>query len=159
MMIAVLRRLLMIYLAYGLAALASGFLVAHTEYAIQPAEMITVTGYAFLVSIMIALYAAPFAAATALIGEFRGIRRWWFYAAAGSLTGLVLGLMFKGPQWFPWGGLGYGAVAGLIFWVLAGRRAGLLAEADQPASQRTVQIAMALTAAMTIALISLSALA
>ena len=82
-------------------------------------------GFGVFVSALVFYFAAGPAAFTLAVGEYFSIRRWWYYALAGAAIGLGLGLMFNSPEFFPWLGLGFGPVSGLIFWAVAGRRAGL----------------------------------
>jgi uncharacterized membrane protein len=127
----ILSRLFFILLGYAPAAISSGFVLAL-------ALAVTGSGFGgrtamplnefFAVGMMasgfIALYAAPFAAIVVAVGEWMAIRKKRYYAIAGSVIGLILSVLFYVENWFPFVGGGYGSVAGLIYWWVAGHRAG-----------------------------------
>ena len=73
---------------------------------------------------LIAIYASLPAAVTALIGEITANQNKFYYSIAGCLIGVALpiyvGMTFLLPV-----GLLLGSVAGLIYWRVAGRNAGL----------------------------------
>jgi hypothetical protein len=100
-------------------------------------------GFGVVISYMIAIFAALPASATIAVGEFRRWRMWWYYSIAGSLTGLALGSIFQPPSFFPWLGVSFGIVSGAIYWLLAGRAAGL----EEPRAHVTVVWVMGLIAA------------
>jgi hypothetical protein len=101
-------------------------------------------GFGVVISYMIAIFAALPAAATIAVGEYRRWHMWWYYAIAGSLTGLVLGSIFQPPSFFPWLGVSFGVVSGGIYWLLAGRVAGL----EESRARLIVVWVMALIAAI-----------
>jgi hypothetical protein len=123
-------RLIKILLAYGLASLAAGYAV-HISMLLSPADAAnreaSTAGVTFglMVTMFVAIFAAMPAALVVSLGEFRSWRMWWYYAIAGSFIGATLGKMFGPPEWFVWLGLGFGPVSGLIYWLIAGRNAGL----------------------------------
>lgn len=142
----ILRRLITIIFAYLLASISSGFVVA-VLMSIFPAnprpgspnsEFLFTLGLAV---IFITLLAAPPAIITIMIGEWWQIRRKRYYAIAGMLIGLALSLLFFYMNWFPYIGFGYGAVAGLIYWRVAGGRAGAL---ESKPGKSAVQITLAI---------------
>jgi hypothetical protein len=125
------RRLINIVFAYLIASSSSGLVVAilyrltHEE----PGTSTFLANFTDLLAVaifMISLFAAPPAIVTIMIGEWWHIRRKRYYAIAGTLIGLALGSLFYVVGWFPFVGFGYGAVAGLIYWYIAGQRAGVL---------------------------------
>jgi hypothetical protein len=130
-MLYILSRLFFIPLGYALAAISSGFVLA-LAFAVttsgvgsrtaMPLNEFFETGW--IGSLVIALVAAPFAAIVVAIGEWAAIRKKRYYAIAGSVIGLILSVVFYLHNWFPFVGGGYGSVAGLIYWGVAGRRAG-----------------------------------
>jgi hypothetical protein len=117
----------------------AGFLLASlvTGYVVYAALLLFPTGgagqdavsggptFGLFISMFVAYFAALPASLVIAAGEFKAWRMRWYYAIAGSLIGLVLGWMFSPPSWFPWLGLGFGTVSGLIYWAIAGRKAGL----------------------------------
>ncbi len=126
---AALKQIALILVGYCLAAVITGFVVAacvhfdNREYGEGARQGFF--GFAVMVSFFVAVFAAMPAAGTVALGEYKAWRMWWYYALAGSLIGCVLGYSFRPPAFFPWLGLGFGPVSGLIFWAIAGRNAGL----------------------------------
>jgi hypothetical protein len=124
-----LLHIMKILLAYALAALAAG-------YAVDAALLVVPSGgvgqdagaggitFGLMVTFFVGLFAALPASLVVSIGEYKSWRMWWYYAIAGALIGYVLGKLFSPPLWFPWFGLGFGPVSGLVFWAIAGRSAG-----------------------------------
>jgi hypothetical protein len=124
-----LKHLSRLVFAYLLASLATGIVVYISLLMFPSGGMGQDAksggiGFAFMVSVLVAYFAAAPAALTIAVGEFNLWRMPWYYAIAGSAIGFLLGTMFAPPEWFPWLGLGFGVVAGLIYWVVAGRKAG-----------------------------------
>jgi hypothetical protein len=125
-----LLRFIKILVAYGLAALAAGYAV-YLALLIFPSATFghdaTAAGftYGLMVTMFVSIFAALPAALVVSLGEFRSWRMWWYYAIAGSAIGATLGKMFAPPEWFLWLGLGFGPVSGLVYWVVAGRSAGM----------------------------------
>ncbi len=130
-MVTALIRFAIIILAYGLASLAAGYAV-YIALLIAPADGLGKDAYqsgitfGLVIAMFVAMFAALPASAVVAVGEFRSWRMWWYYAIAGAVIGAVLGNMFMPPLWFPWLGLGFGPVSGLIYWGIAGRNAGLV---------------------------------
>jgi hypothetical protein len=123
-------RVLLIIAGHLLASLVTGYVV-YSALLLSPTGGIgqdaTAGGIAFglMVTMFVAYFAALPASLVIAAAELKSLRMWWYYAVAGSLIGLGLGWMFSPPPWFPWLGLGFGPVAGLIYWAIAGRKAGL----------------------------------
>jgi hypothetical protein len=122
-----LKHLLRILVAYLVASIITGYVVdisllGYSGGAGDDARR-DILGFGVLVSFFVTFFAACPAAATVAWAEYKGWRMWWYYAVVGSLIGLALGNMFKPPHFFPWLGLGFGPVAGLIYWAVAGRHA------------------------------------
>jgi hypothetical protein len=126
---AILKHLPFIAIAYLLAAVVTGYVVDASLLADSGATADGARkdflGYGLFISFFVTYFAAAPAAATIALGEYFSIRRWWYYALAGSAIGFGLGSMFKPPEFFPWLGLGFGPISGLIYWAVAGRKAGL----------------------------------
>jgi hypothetical protein len=129
-MTSALLRTVSIIVAYLLASLAAGYAV-HLALLTEPTGNLgqdaTAGGMTFglMVTVFVIIFASVPASLVVSLGEFKSWRMWWYYAIAGSLIGLALGTMFAPPTWFPWLGLGFGPVSGLIYWAIAGRNAGL----------------------------------
>jgi hypothetical protein len=145
----ILRRLFFILLGYGLSSISSGFVVALVMMITQmyfpdasrdPGRQSLLENF-YLATILISLLAAGPALIVISIGEWWAIRRKRYYAIAGVLIGLGLSLLFYLMDWFPYVGAGYGSVAGLIYWFVAGRHAGFLTP-DEKAAHRVQQIAL-----------------
>jgi hypothetical protein len=144
---AVSLRLLRIVAAYLIASLVTGYVV-YASLFFDTSGMGTDArngglGFGLLITFFVACFAASPAALTVAVGEVNSWRSWWYYGLAGSLIGLVLGFMFKGPAFFPYLGLVLGVGSGAIYWKLAGQMAGL---ADDP-SRRVVALLMFTVAA------------
>ncbi len=129
-MMAFALRILVILFGYILASAATGFIV-YAALRLFPSGGFgqDASRNGFIFSYMVTLFVMYFAAVPASLviawGEFRAWRMWWYYAIAGSLIGLGLGYGFSPPWWFPWLGLSIGPISGLIYWGIAGRKAGL----------------------------------
>jgi hypothetical protein len=125
----ILKHLAFIVIAYLLASVVTGYVVDLSLLADSSATADgarkDLLGYGLFITFFVTYFAAAPAAATVALGEYSSIRRWWYYALAGSAIGFGLGSMFKPPEFFPWLGLGFGPVSGLIYWAVAGRNAGL----------------------------------
>jgi hypothetical protein len=139
----VVKHLFFIFLAYALASVVTGYVVdisllTYGGVAGDDARKDTL-GFGLFVAFFVTYFAACPAAATVAVGEFFAIRRWWYYALAGSAIGLGLGTMFKPPEFYPWLGLGFGPVSGLIYWGVAGRHAGLA----EPKARRILALGVA----------------
>jgi hypothetical protein len=139
-------RLFFILLGYALAAISSGVVVALCMHLLgNPAARNGVAswdefpGMALFISAYIALFAAPFAAAVICAGEWMPIRLKRYYGIAGIVIGLILSVLFYMHNWFPYVGGGFGSVAGLIYWWIAGRRAGI---SDPSAARKLQQISL-----------------
>ena len=147
MIISVTGRLLRVIAAYLLASLVTGYMVYASLFfddsGMGKDAQNGNLGFGLMITFFIAVFAATPAALTVAVGEIKSWRMWWYYSLAGSLIGLVLGFMFKGPAFFPYLGLVLGVGSGAIFWKLAGSVAGL---ADDP-SRRVVALVMFAVAA------------
>jgi hypothetical protein len=127
----ILKRLFFILIGYALASIASGIVVG-LVYAwndiINKPDMHSILSHALgicaAVTMFIGVYAALPAAVTVLIGETTANRNKLYYSIAGCLIGgalpIVVGIMALIPV-----GLLFGPLAGLIYWRIAGRNAGL----------------------------------
>ena len=132
----ILRVLVGFVLACIAAALVKlGFSLTPAELVSDDVDKLTASG---VLSLMIAthnaVFAAPFALVAAAIGEWQSIRSWIYYALAGiaiAIAGFIA--LYSGES----GGqativnnyalaafLAAGFVGGLVYWLVAGRRAG-----------------------------------
>lgn len=158
----ILGRLFVIIVAYAFAALAaSAFLHVMTlgELLLSAAEFPDVIVGSIAVSIpfvtLFVAYLAFVPAAVAIaIGEILGARDWLYYAIAGAIAAGVAVALFwhTAPEPVDFGGadaawpqmrllddprialaiLGAGMIAGLAYWVIAGRSAGNWRRGHQP---------------------------
>ncbi len=147
MIVAVSGRLLRIAATYQIASLFTGYMVYGSLFfddsGMGRDAQSGNFGFGLMITFFIAVFAATPAALTVAVGEIRSWRMWWYYSLAGSLIGLVLGFMFKGPAFFPYLGLVLGVGSGGIYWKLAGSVAGL---ADDPPRRVVALIMFALAA-------------
>jgi hypothetical protein len=129
--ISVIIRILLIIAAYAVASLATGYVV-YGSLLLYPTGGIGLDakandwGFGLMVAAFVAYFAIAPAAMVVAAGEFKSWRMGWYYALAGMVIGFGLGSKFSPPDWFAWLGLGFGPCAGLIFWGIAGRKAGFL---------------------------------
>jgi hypothetical protein len=137
-----LARTFFVNIAYGLASFSSGLVVSLcTVILVDENATRSMPGIGqflvttFIIGVMIALYAGPWAAAVIVFGELKAIRRKRYYGVAGILIGLGVSLLFYTQNWFPYVGAGYGSVAGLIYWWVAGRTAGFVDPTDRQSNQ------------------------
>jgi hypothetical protein len=123
------KHLALILIAFLISSVITGYMVDLSllfyvgDFSDKARENFPVFGLS--ITLFLTYCAVTPAAATVAVGEFFRIRHWWYYVLAGSAIGLGLGTMFSPPEYFPWLGLGFGPVSGLIFWYISGRRAGL----------------------------------
>ena len=130
MIASVLQRFLFIFLAYALAASVTGYAVDLSLLwgggGMADDARMGFWGFAIVITSFTAYFAASPAALTIALGEYFNLRMWTYYAIAGAAIGLGLGYLFVTTQsYFPWLGLSFGPVAGLIYWAIAGRNAGV----------------------------------
>ena len=131
---ALFKHIFLILVAYLLAATASGINVAfvhfHGTIINQPSmleQFNRALMYCYFVSLMIVLYAATPALGVINYGEWKDVRGARFYVIAGCLIGGALPL-FVGMLEFLYlvpVGLAFSSIAGWIYWIIAGHRAGL----------------------------------
>jgi hypothetical protein len=74
--------------------------------------------------VLIGIYAALPALLAVTIGEVRRIQHRLYYIIAATLIGMGLPVFVGLDRWYILVGLGFGPVAGLIYWFVAGRNAG-----------------------------------
>ncbi|MCH9806316.1 MAG: hypothetical protein K0U74_01160 [Alphaproteobacteria bacterium] len=143
---------LRILFGFALACFAAA--LTQVLFVITPADLYGLEGQArwerlgFSVAIaasaaaQIAVFAAPFALAAVLFGVLMGLRGWAFYVFAGLVVALLgLGVIYAGEQGSEFTiANGYaiaayafsGIIAGYVYWVMAGYRAGAgFSAADQ----------------------------
>ncbi len=120
-------RLFLILLGYGLATIASGVVVGLIFTFAEKTMDNEVVGIIAFAIALIGMYAALPALVAVVIGEAASIRRKVYYIAAATLIGMVLPVVVGLDHWYILVGLGFGPAAGMIYWVIAGRRAGLQA--------------------------------
>jgi hypothetical protein len=153
-----LLQLLRIVAAYLIASFVTGqvVLVSLMNQDQSYVQEIQQGGWQFglTISYFIAIFAAFPAFATIAVGEFKVWRMWWYYAAAGSLIGLLLGTLFQPPSFFPWLGVSFGIVSGAIYWLIAGRSAGL---EDSTARLAVVSITSVVTLILAVLLLPAAA--
>jgi hypothetical protein len=140
-------QLLRILLAYAISALITGFVVhgslflASSVEGTNDARNLTL---GLFIALMISWLASFPAALAVTVGEWLRWRMWWYYSVCGSIIGLVLGYLFQPPAFFPYLGVSFGIVSGLIYWAIAGRRAGL----EDGVQRKTVTLVMVVTTAV-----------
>ena len=135
-----LKYLLLVLVGFALASFASGGAVT-LAYAVDKhvfggnahfnLDFLSV----LVISMFIAMFAALPAFLVVLAGEFGNIRSLIYYAVAGALIGGGESFIFYDRPWYPYVGIGFGLVAGAIYWLLAGRVAGQV-EGDSRLSPR-----------------------
>lgn len=133
------KRLAIILLAYALSSLVTGYVVWAFQFLDGKEDVgLRNPGFGLFIALLVAWFASVPAGLTVLVGEAKDWRMWWYYSAAGSFIGLVLGMIFNMTWFFPWLGLGFGPVSGGIYWAIAGRRSG----AEDAGERRAILIAM-----------------
>lgn len=140
-----LGRIFYILMSFALACLAAGltkvlFATTPSELAGLPPDvaadrMSKVFESGIFAGVVTGMFSAPFAAVVAAIGEWRRLRDWTYYALSGVAIALVGFLaQYSGePQGAPsivnnyalTAFLTAGFVGGLIYWLFAGRTAGV----------------------------------
>ena len=120
------KRLLFIFLGHGLASAASGVVVAIAyQFSIgKIPPLADIPSILFMISALIAEFAAPPALLVVLFGEAKSVRNLPCYAAAGCLIGVGIPIYLGMDILFHVIGFAFGPVAGAIYWQVAGRNAG-----------------------------------
>lgn len=136
MILSVLR----VMVGFILACLAGG--AVQVLFALTPADLMNrgadalaqAGQWSLLAAIHSAVFSAPFALVMVTLGEWRSIRGWLYYAASGvaiAAAGFIAQLSSEGPgqpsivnNYALTAFLTAGFVAGNVYWLLAGRRAG-----------------------------------
>lgn len=100
--------------------------VANTSIADVLVEFAKFVIYSAAVVFTVISLASAGAVASILLGEFIGLKRWWYYALAGALNGVVIAGGLFGPTSYH--GLSFGQqlfaggfLSGLVYWFLAVR--------------------------------------
>jgi hypothetical protein len=145
------QRLLLAAAGYLLAALAGGYLAAFlfTFYAGQLGDDArrSFMWIGLLTATVVFLASAFPASCFIAYGEYNRIKRWWYYALAGSATGAIFSALFLFEDKYPWPGPVLGVVSGLIYWLVSGRQAGNVGDASP---RRLVGIVLAAGVALTL---------
>ncbi|MFN0265050.1 hypothetical protein ACKTEK_14360 [Tepidamorphus sp. 3E244] len=131
-------RILIMFFAFAMAALAAAAIAAGGIVAIDgpptleepPLELM---GKVMLMGLagssVVAALAGPVALVVGLVGEVFQFRSWVYYTLGGALAA-VAGMAVSGYERFDQGSatavLTAGLVAGLVYWLIAGRGAGFL---------------------------------
>lgn len=129
MILHILKRVFFVLLGFVLATLASGvvvtiaFLIGESG-GTQDRYVTHVPGLFVLICALIGLYAALPAGLAVLVGEVRPVREKLYYMVVGCLIGTGEPLYVGADSYLVPVGFLFGIVAGLIYWRIAGRRAG-----------------------------------
>jgi hypothetical protein len=117
-----LKTIAAILLGYALASIASGCVVALAMSLQSGWPGFSVLRDAAVVTMLIAVYAAPPALVAILAGEFTPIRRLTYYCAVATAIGVALPILvsgaIRGNRLIPVGLL-FGPAAGWIYWRVA----------------------------------------
>ena len=124
MILHLLKRLFFILLGYGLATIASGVVVGLIYSYASNTMTNEIIGIVLIAILFIGIYAALPALLTVIAGEVLRLRMRIYYMIAATLIGMALPAVVQLDYWFIAVGLGFGPVAGLIYWATAGRNAG-----------------------------------
>jgi len=133
-----LRRLAVILLAFlaSAAAVVPVVLLLSVLAGSLPALDSELLSYIIVAFIMLAVLTFLPAAAVIAVAEWKRIRHWLFFTSAGGLTALLLLFLLgfvQGLQWptaVNWAVLTIGGLAaGFVYWLVAGRASGKLADA------------------------------
>jgi hypothetical protein len=119
------KRILLILAGYSLATIASGIVVGTVFYVFNGDASMNPFGLIAFAIVMIGIYAALPAFLFVAVGEAMALQFRLYYIAAACLIGMVLPVVVDLNHWYVLLGLGFGPVAGMIYWYIAGRRAGL----------------------------------
>ncbi|WP_373506118.1 hypothetical protein [Aestuariivirga sp.] len=124
MILHILKRTFFILLGYGVATIASGVVVGLIFAYSTNSMMNEIFGIVVIAILFIGVYAALPALLTVIAGEVLRLRIRVFYMVAATLIGMALPVVVQLDYWFIAVGLGFGPIAGLIYWASAGRSAG-----------------------------------
>ena len=114
---------------YVLATIASGVTVGLIFAFAEKTMASEIPGLIGFAIMLIGIYAAFPALAAVVVGEATRLRSRLYYIAAATLIGMVLPVAVGLDWWYILVGLGFGPVAGLIYWFVAGRHADLRGQA------------------------------
>jgi hypothetical protein len=149
------KRYLIILVAYLLAvavtSLGVGVVMLFIDHSRTPfLPFLQLCGFVFA---FVSILASAPAAVVVGVGEWRAWTALWFYACVGVLTGLVLGSLFRIEMWFPIAGVVLGAVAGSVYWAVAGRNAGVLKTPETARAQTHLLLLLGTSVVITVAVI------
>jgi hypothetical protein len=159
MIFSAIKRYFIILVAYFLSVVVTAFGVGVVTFAFESGNSILpFLPLCAFAGIIICVFASVPAAVVVGIGEWRAWTALWFYAGFGVLAGLVLGALFKGPiVWlYPIAGVGLGALAGTVYWAVAGRNAGFLRRPETARAQTYLLLLLVTSVALMIATIAIS---
>jgi hypothetical protein len=129
------RRLLTILLGYGAACLASGIIVAAAFLLFDPVSpsnainlpsIADILGISIIITGLVAIKAALPALLAVIYSEIQPVRSRSYFIAAGFVTGGFTPAFQYLDLWYYGLGMGFGPIAGLIYWYIAGRNAGIV---------------------------------
>jgi hypothetical protein len=138
MIFTAIKRYLIILVAYFLSVAVTAVGVGVVTRVVEPNNsFLQFLPLCALVFMIVSIFVSLPATVLVGIGEWRAWTALWFYAGFGVLAGLVLGVLFKGHvAWlYPIAGVFLGALAGSVYWAVAGRHAGVLKVAETARAQ------------------------
>ena len=144
-----LKRFLTIVVAYAVtvfvAALGASLAIKMTSLnASESLATFAVFGFACLI---IGMFATIPSAVLVMIAEFLKIRSPWYYVTIAIVAGVVLARVFVNETWMLLVGAGLGMVCGATYWVIAGRKAGILKDPENGRAQTQLLLLLAATIA------------
>ena len=125
------RRLLLILAAYAAAVLFAAVIAGvYFRYFKEPVGRESLAEYIAIAAYLAALLCSVPALVVVAISEFVPLSNWPFYTVSGAAIGVAILVVLFGPGFYGADvvtflvGLATGAVAGFIYWLIAGRSAG-----------------------------------
>jgi hypothetical protein len=146
-----LKRFLIIVAAYVLTVFVAAMGGSLAIYTTSSQSMAFVGILAFA-GIIIGMFATIPSVMLIMIAEYFGIRSLWYYAAIAVIAGVVLARVFVNETWMLAVGAGLGLACGAVYWVIAGRNAGVLKALDATRPQTHLLLLLAATIAVQSAL-------
>lgn len=144
---AALKRFLVIIVAYVATVLvaALGASLAIEVISLSPSESLAVFAIFGFACLIIGMFAAVPSAVLVMIAEALRIRSPWYYVAIAVISGGVLARGIFNQTWMVLVGAALGVLCGATYWMIAGRKAGVLKNPENGRAQTGLLLLLAAT--------------
>ena len=140
-----LKRFVTIVFAYAVtvfvAALGASLAIEMTS--LSPSESLAIFAIFGFACLIIGMFAAIPSAVLVLIAEFLKIRSPFYYVTIAVVAGVIFARVLINQTWMLFVGAGLGVVCGAIYWMIAGRKAGILKHSENGTAHRQLMLLLA----------------